>query len=189
MKLRSVICCIGACLLLSSAAAQSDTVRASNVTYYNQFLVGGGFGKKAEIVTLSSVMFHGVRYKRTSIGIGIAYDTYQEWKTFPFMTSLSYEMPVKRNAWFVQLDGGYGRVRHIDSEFDTFIYNGKGGRVLHPSIGYKLAAGKYSIYLKAGYKFQTIFYDQNPKWWPESYTNHVKRDMNRVTLQLGFGLH
>lgn len=188
MKLSNLICCIGAWLLVIHVNAQPDTVKTPKVQYYNQFLAGGLIGKDAKIITLSSVMLHGVRYKRTSVAIGVAYDTYQEWKTTPFMLSLDYDLSVKPNTFFLQLEGGFGKVWHLDSEEDLLHYDEKNGRVLHPSIGYKIDAGRYSIYIMAGYKLQRIFYDETPKWWTEAYTNHVTRNMDRVTLRLGFGL-
>jgi hypothetical protein len=62
----------------------------------------------------------------------------------------------------------------------------------HPLLGYRIRSEKFSLYFTAGYKFQNLEYEQSPKWWIWGYTSSkttVSRKLERLSFQIGFGLH
>jgi hypothetical protein len=173
------------------AYSQSDTA-AHSFTYYNQLLTGALVGTREHGTYFTASMIHGLRRKRISTGIGISYDAYEEWRTLPVFINLNYDLfSIKRNSVFLQLNGGYAKAWHINPQSEGgYAYDEKGGRMFHPSIGYNIKAEKWRLYVLAGCKLQRINYSQAPSvwiWGPSATTYEIKRDANRLTIQLGFG--
>jgi hypothetical protein len=174
-----------------SVAQSTDTLQDKHITYYNQFLTGALFLKGGKVITLSASTYHGIRYDRLAIGLGISYDTYSNWKGLPFLVSVAYDIAaIKENYLFLQLDAGSGGAWPLYNEGDFYAYEKKRGTLIHPAIGYRLIKDGWSLYIKGGYKFHRIRYDVYARWWGSpGNVSHVTQDMERISLQLGFGLH
>jgi hypothetical protein len=193
MKIRILLFfLIGIC---TSANAQSDSsvVSKNKVIYYNNFLAGGLLGEsgKGSGVTLS--MTHGIRINRFTVGAGIGFDSYFDWKAVPVFGTIEVDFAkIKRNAFFVQLNAGYADASRINREEWVTEYREYGGPMVSYMLGYKIRAEKFSLYLLAGHKFQEANFTYNPQPWssfsaPPNYS--VEENMNRLVVQLGFGLH
>jgi hypothetical protein len=174
-----------------SVFAQPDST-ASKISYFNSFHAGGLFGKKGSGSGESFSTIHGIRFKRFAFGIGVGYDAYQEWRTLPVFASVTYDfLKLRDNAFFIQINAGYSKAWYPLEEEDQFTYDRKRGPCAHPLIGYRIHSNKFDLYLTAGYKFQGINYLQTPRWWnwaPGSKIT-VGRDIERISIQLGFGFH
>ena len=187
-------------LLTCQAVAQTDSLGrvGSKVRYWNNFLLGGLQGGHKE-TSFSFTTTHGVRLGRLAVGLGAGLDAYGDWKVFPMFASASFDFArIKNDAFFIQMNGGYGRAIYTGEERATManVDNG-GGKMLNPMLGYRFKADRFRIYLAAGYKFQRNTYSYNynivydfapggPYDFPR-YT--VQEDMQRFVVQLGFGWH
>jgi hypothetical protein len=179
-------------LLISFFAIGQADSSFSKLSYFNSFHAGGLFGKKGNGSGASFSTIHGIRIEKFAFGIGVGYDAYREWRTLPVFVSLNYDFfRFRGNAFFVQVNAGYSKAWY-PLEDGEFIYDNKRGPFLHLLLGYRINAHKFNLYLTAGYKFQTIDYEQTSMWWtwgfPGSRT-YVSRDMERISIQLGFGFH
>lgn len=173
-----------------SVSAQPDS-SFSKATYFNSIHAGGLLGKKGNGSSLTASIIQGIRNKNFAFGIGIGYDAYLEWRTLPVFGSLSYDFAgFRENAFFIQLNAGYSKAWNPLADNDQIVYDGKGGRYIHPLLGYRIHTDKFSLYLTAGYKLQRITYE-TPKWIWGFPTNKVtiERDIERLSVQLGFGFH
>jgi hypothetical protein len=172
---------------ISFFASGNTADSARKVIYYNQFLAGGLFGKTENIATLGASTIHGVKFKGAAIGLGLAYDAYRDWKTTPFLISFSVDLGrPKNNSLYLQLDSGAGRAKHMNSNFQFANFDVKASRFIHSAIGYRIKADCWSLYIKAGYKFQRIKYNES---WGGAWVNKVTMDLERISLQVGFGWH
>ena len=170
-------------------SAQSDST-ASKVSYFNSFHAGGLFGKKGNGSGESFATIHGIRLEKFSFGVGIGYDAYQEWRTLPVFASVTYDfLALRDNAFFIQLNAGYSKAWYPLEDEDQFTYARKRGPCAHPVLGYRIRGSKFDLFLTAGYKFQGINYIQTPRWWtwPAGSKITVGRDIERISIQLGFG--
>ncbi|HYC86222.1 MAG TPA: hypothetical protein VEB86_13410 [Chryseosolibacter sp.] len=191
--------CLALVILATTARAQGDSVRIDTsrfaLTYFNQFTAGGLLGKRENGGhTVSASMIHGVRWKWLSMAAGLSLDSYHEWNIVPVYGSIGLDLGRSPNSgFFVQFSAGPSIVRHIDREFAFVVFKEEGGRMTYPSLGYRIRSEKWSMYVIAGYKFQRIRYTESPEWSPEwgpvPYKFNVVRDMERICIQLGFGLH
>lgn len=179
----------------SEIRAQSDSSSVSKrqFLYFNNFLAGGLLGKSGQGSFLSLSTTHGIRIKRLALGAGVGFDSYINWKTLPLFGTLSYDLvKIKRNAIFIQFIAGYTdawRIKTADWEPD---YNISGGEVIGSIIGYRITAKQFSLYISAGHKFQQINYAYNPT--PEITGQSesrisIEENINRLQVQIGFGLH
>lgn len=169
-----------------SAPAQSPPVSPA-LAYFLSVHAGGLLGKNGQGSSLTTSLIQGVRYKRMALGLGVGYDAYVDWRTLPVFASLSGDIfHVRENAFFLQLNAGYCKIWNPAFADDSFyFYDGP-----HPSInalaGYRICAGKYDVYLSAGYKFQRIRYGWS--WGGPGSRTFVERDIKRVSVQIGFGI-
>lgn len=173
-----------------SSYAQSDSA-SSKAHYFYSIHTGGLFGKKNKGSTFTASFIQGIRYKNVSFGVGVGYDAYLDWRTLPMFGSLNFDFDrVKSNAIFIQLNAGYSKAWNPVTGNEQFIYDAKWGRYIHPVIGYRIHTPKFSLYLTTGYKLQRINYEQTPTWWIGRNSANkvtVERDIERLTVQLGFG--
>lgn len=147
--------------------------------------------------TLSVSFTHGVRIKRFSIGAGLGYDAYLNWRTMPVFASVSYDFdPAKKSTLFLQLTSGYSNAWHIlRGESWLPAYDVNDGAMISPLLGYRIKVDQFSLYMAAGYKFQRIRYDYSTTctWCSSapapSNRYAVKYDIERIVLMIGFGLH
>jgi hypothetical protein len=178
-------------ILPSLLSAQNDSLPSptNSLGYFNQFFSGGLLGKSGTGGSLSASTVHGVRYKKLSIGAGLGYDSYGIWRAMPVVASVGYDLHDSGlNRVFLQLNYGHAWTSNIGAQNSGYIYTSSGGRVINPMVGYRVASGKWRMYLMAGYKFQRINYTQTYKWrtWTGDRMT-VEQDMERLSVQLGVG--
>lgn len=170
--------------------AQSDSLTGtSKVSYYNQFIAGGLFAKKGYGSSLSFYTTHGIQYKHMSIGFGLGFDSYAEWRTLPIFVAIGCALSSDpRKGLFIQLNTGFSKVWDpvTQNNFNQ-VRPEQLGRFFNPMIGYKIKAEIWSIYIMMGYKFHRINYEINQPWWSGKY--FVQQDIERMSVQIGFGLH
>src|SRR5687768_16348525 len=184
-----LISCVS--LISFSALAQSDSLY-SKASYFLSIHSGGLFGKKGNGSSLTVTLLQGVRYKRFAFGAGIGYDAYPEWRTMPLFGSIGYDLTrVSDKAFFIQINAGHSVARYPKADEDQFTYTEDGGFLFHPQVGYRIQNGKMKLFITAGYKIQSLNYEQTPKWWIWGWPSgkvFVHRDIERISLQIGFGL-
>jgi hypothetical protein len=172
--------------------AQPDTIagRQHRVTYFNYISSGALLANKDKGISFSVSSIHGVRSNKFFTGLGIGYDAYQEWRMVPLMASIGYDLFEKQSASvFVQLQGGYSLARNVPvGDFQPVRFDSKGGGMLGAFLGYTIKKENIRLYLMTGYKFQRITYEAN-NWWSPNYRTSVKREIERITVQIGFGLN
>jgi hypothetical protein len=174
------------------ASAQTDTTQRTRVSYFNYLSSGTLLAKKDEGVTVSLSTVHGIRYKEFFTGIGVGYDVYQEWRMVPVFYSIGVESVIRgkpNHFVLLQLQGGHSFVRNIPSEnFQIVRYESKGGALFAPMAGYRIKKENVSLYFLIGYRFQRIQYEIDSFWNPQQRSS-VKRDIQRISLHIGFGLN
>jgi hypothetical protein len=182
-------------IICISAHAQVDSSVPSKrkVIYYNNFLAGGLLGESGKGSGLTLSTTHGIRINWFTIGAGVGYDSYFDWRTVPVFGTIELEFPkIKRNAFFLQFNAGYADAKRTNREELVTEYKEYGGEMISYMLGYKIRAEKFSLYVLAGHKFQEANFSYNPQPWssfasPPNYS--VEENMNRFVVQLGFGLH
>ena len=176
-------------LFPSWAMAQKDTTDLPDITYFNQVSSGILFGKKFTGNTVTVSTIHGIRQRRFSFGLGLGYETYSERELMPMFVSAAVDL-VSSDAhrFFIEINYGYSKAWHVSLPHDPNTYQERGGRMLHGSLGYRRKIDRVSLYVKAGYKNQVVRYDQ-AVWWAPRQVAHIDREMERVSLSIGFGLN
>lgn len=186
---------IGLALLVALASfpalAQTDTT-ASKAGWFVSLHAGALFSEVGGTATISTQLFQGIHYNRFSLGVGVGYDTYDDWETLPVFTGIGYDVVRHgRNALYVQLNGGYSKSwSRIPDELSVGMQY-DGGYFIHPMAGYRLQQGKIAFHLTCGYKIQRIQYRRSMGgWgWGLPMVTTVDQDMERLSVQLGIGLH
>ena len=183
-----------ACISFGSIAQTVDVeIPKKKLTYFNTFLAGGLIGEKGKGtgVTLSTI--HGVRLKRAAFGAGIGFDSYFDWKALPIFGSVSFDFgKIRANALFVQFNAGYAEtwlVRHEEAWMPP--YREYGGTMVASSLGYRITKERFSLYVMAGHKFQRAHITSEPVLWSSfapTVRQRIEEDMNRLVVQIGFGL-
>ncbi len=174
--------------------AQRDSVRVGSVRYSNNFLMGGILSKRGEGTTFTFSTTNGIRYKRLAAGLGMGYDAYLEWRALPVFISTSYDFGVSKrnrnNALFIQFNYGYATTYYAPERDGQPEYTSTVGLMFNPNIGYRIKADKFRIYIQAGYKHQRNSYQYDSWWWGNTgSTIFVDQKINRMVVQLGFGLN
>jgi len=193
MRIRSslvlLLLCVS-CQLL--AQADSSSVSKNKVIYFNSFLAGAAFGKTESGSGPSFLMTHGVRMNRLALGAGVGFDSYLDWKTVPVVGSIYFDFAkIKQNAFFILFNVGYSNARRIKGVDPVFDENVRGGEMINSLVGYRIKTNQFSLYISAGHKFQKVIHSYNPTPWsgvPGSKVT-IEENMNRMVIQIGFGLH
>jgi hypothetical protein len=170
---------------------QGDTLKTSrSIKYSNSFSFGALIAKGEDVSTFSFETIHGVRVKRFFVGLGVGYDTYTEWNIVPLMASLSFDLINHRsNAFFVKVSGGKVLADDVLPENSGSIYSFDKGSMINSTLGYRLSTDKCQVYFSAGYKIQTINYQQGYRWWWGGVQTDIQREIQRITVSIGVGLH
>jgi hypothetical protein len=178
------------CALSFGLAAQDQDTTIRKIPYTSQYMAGALIGDSDNGMDVSLTMMHGIRYKRARFMLGFSYDEFREWKVMPLFATVSLDLNSKDNGLYVQLSSGHTFTRHMDTNNDYLRFRESGGRMLQPVLGYRIASGNWRMHVSAGYRIQRIFYEQGERWWYEvpGYDQRVRRDMNRVVFQIGFGI-
>jgi hypothetical protein len=183
--------------------AADTSLRKSNLTYYFSFGMGAMIGCeqcKATGTTASftTSMVHGVRIGRKgSVGAGVAFDAYENWKTLPLFGSASWDLFGKSNKVFVQLNYGYASAWINKADAMAYGYKSStGGKMINPLLGYRIQSGNVRILFSVGFKFQRVFSSYN---YPTYYayptyasfaplppnTKVIRMDMSRLAVGMG----
>lgn len=193
MRIRIILLlfiCIG-----PSAAAQSDSsvVSKNKVVYYNNILAGGLLGESGKGSGFTVSTTHGIRINRFSIGAGVGFDSYFDWKTVPVFGTIEVDFArLRKNAFFVQINGGYAEAARVRREEWITDYREYGGPMMSYMLGYKMKAEKFSLYILAGQKFQEAHFSYGIPLWSSfapAPSTTIEESMNRLVVQLGFGIH
>ncbi|HET6539077.1 MAG TPA: hypothetical protein VFG46_01260 [Chryseolinea sp.] len=193
MKTRILLFILFVICISAHAQVDSGVPSKRKVIYYNNFLAGGLLGASGTGSGLTLSTTHGIRINWLTLGVGVGYDSYFDWKTVPVFGTIEADFAkVKRNAFFLQFNAGYADARRINREEWITDYKEYGGEMVSLMVGYKIRAEKFSMYVLAGHKFQEANFSYNPQPWssfssPPNYS--VEENMNRFVVQLGFGLH
>lgn len=174
-----------------SAASQSEPV-LPRAPYFFSLHSGGLLGGEGQGSSFTTSLIQGVRVKKFALGIGLGHDAVAEWLTLPVWASVRFDFArVGPHDFYLQLDGGYAKAWLPSIDETQYRYNEKGGPFFHPQVGYRINSEKLKVYLSAGYKIQRIKYEQTANWGWGGVTNkyYITRDIERVSLQIGFGLY
>lgn len=176
-------------LLISTftVSAQSDSA-SLKASYFFSIHSGGLLGRTGIGTSLTASLLNGIRYKCFSAAAGVGYDVYPEWRAVPFFGSVSLDVIKKRNhACYLNVQTGYSKLWNPQINEQQAVYAQEGGFLFHPLAGYRFTSGKLTVYLTAGYKLQNLTYVVTPRWqgWGNRLT--VKRDMERLSIQMGIG--
>ena len=154
-----------------------------------------GTGKVASFTT-STV--HGFRIgKRLSLGAGIGFDSYENWKTLPLFGATTWDLFGKKNSVFLQLKYGYAYA-WINNQAKEYGYKSdQGGKMVNPSLGYRISYGDMRLSFSLGYKFQRVFSNYEVPIWNScpycafvslpSQKKEVRTDMNRFVFDMTIG--
>jgi hypothetical protein len=188
-----VFVCLFLCVSCQlSAQSDSSSISKNKIVYFNSFLAGGIFGKTESGSGPSFLMTHGVRMNRLALGAGVGFDSYLDWKTLPVIGSIYFDFAkIKQNAFFILFNAGYSNAWRIKGEEPIFDEQVRGGEVINSMVGYRIKTNQFSLYISAGHKFQKVQRSYNPTPWssiPGSKVS-IEEDMNRMVVQIGFGLH
>jgi hypothetical protein len=188
-----VFVCLFLCVSCQlSAQSDSSSISKNKVVYFNNFLAGGIFGKTENGSGPSFLMTHGVRMNRLALGAGVGFDSYLDWKTMPIIGSVYFDFAkIKRNAFFILFNAGYSNAWRIKEEDPIFDERVRGGEVINSMVGYRIKTNQFSLYISAGHKVQKVQRSYNPTPWssiPRSKIS-IEENMNRMVVQIGFGLH
>jgi hypothetical protein len=193
MKIRLLIAFLCSNFVVA-AQTPADEAPKKKLIYYNNFLAGGLLGEpgKGSGLTLSTT--HGIRIKRLSLGAGVGVDSYFDWKTLPIFGSVSFDFgKIKSNALFLQFNAGYAEAWLIEND-DPWMpeYRDYGGTMVSSMIGYRITKERFSLYMLAGHKFQRAHSSYETEPWSSfapQFNTFVEEEMNRLVVQIGFGLH
>ncbi|HET9487564.1 MAG TPA: hypothetical protein VFO54_09020 [Chryseosolibacter sp.] len=167
--------------------SQSDSTH-SKATYFIAVHSGALLGERHQGTALSAALIQGVRYRQLHAGVGVGYDAYPDWRTAPVFGSVSFDFPPQRaNRFFIQFNMGNSVMWNpMYTENDLMTYEVKDNFYLNPVLGYKIVTEKINVQVSGGYKFQRLEYRLA---WGGSGTTYLRRDIARISLQLGFGFN
>jgi hypothetical protein len=182
-------------LLLNVAHVVAQNVESPPPhSYFNSFQSGGLFGEKDKGTSFTFSTIHGVQIKHFRLGGGVGYDSYQRWRTVPVFAALSFDIArLRENNLFLTVNGGYSAAWfRRQNEFEPEYSRGR-GVMINPSVGYRIKAGKWSVNISAGYKWQRLHYTtSSPYYWgyyADWGNTEVKEKIERLVIQMGFGIN
>lgn len=166
-------------------------------------LVGCNDCNKGKEFTFSAATVQGLTISnKFRVGIGVGFDSYQNWQTLPLYGMASWDLIGKKtkNALFVQMNYGWAHSWFVrNGSYSNYSYDPfsavNGGRMVNPQIGYRISYYNLRLSLIAGYKFQRISYKKPGYYYsncptcdfPQQSFDEVTQDMNRVQLMMSVG--
>jgi len=165
-------------------------------------LVGCNDCNKGKEFTFSAATVQGVTIgNKFRTGIGIGFDSYQNWQTLPLFGMASWDLigNKTRNAVFIQMAYGWAHPWFVrDGAYSNYssdpFSSVSGGRMINPQIGYRMKYYNLRLSMAIGYKFQRISYDSKLYTYcpycdfaPTASTAEITQDMNRVQLVMSVG--
>ncbi len=205
MKKAFFICVV---ILLSKASwaekktdYTDSTTLKKKVSYFFTFGMGAMIGCNAcqstgNVANFTTSSVHGIQIgKRLSLGAGVGFDSYENWKTMPIFGSASFDLFGRKNKIFSQMNYGYSFAWINNGAKEYGYKNDRGGEMINPSLGYKIKAGTVRLSFSIGYKFQRVFsHYEYPQWlnYEISSVNisnikEIRTDMNRIVLGMTVG--
>jgi len=182
--------------------------RSSNrVEYFFNIQTGALIGcnecDKGKEFTFSAATVQGITIgKKFRTGIGLGFDSYQNWQTIPLYGMASWDLigNKTKNALFVQINYGWAHPWFVrDGSYANYssdpFSNVAGGRMLNPQIGYRIKYYNLKLSMAIGYKFQRMHYSKPSYYYtncltcdfPQQTLDEVTQDMNRVQLMMSIG--
>lgn len=148
--------------------------------------------------TFAASTIHGVRLReRWNLGLGTGYFSYSGWETMPFFGSASVDLGRKKNKLFFEFNYGYSKAWLNLPEWEEFGFKkAKGGRMVQPTVGYKIAYHDLRISLVAGYHYQRVqrLHEYPNLLWSngnlvstEPNWTETTQIFNRFLIQIGVG--
>ncbi len=185
-----------------------DEVKGSRAIVYffaiqTGALVGCNDCSKGKEFTFSAATIQGITIgMKLRTGIGLGFDSYQNWQTLPVYGMVSWDLigNKNKNAVFVQMsyrwahpwfvkEGAYAS--YVTDPFSSV----SGGRMVNPQIGYRMSYYDLKLSIAVGYKFQQFHYKKPGYYYPNclqcdaqplSY-DEITQDMNRVQIVISIG--
>lgn len=171
------------------ASAQSDTT-FSQMSGFVSMHSGTLFGEPGNPASISVMLMPGVRLNRVTMTAGAGCAKYSEWKTVPVFAGVGYDFLKRRHyALFVHCNAGYARAWHSSPEFYRGDIKNEGGHFYHPFFGVRVNSGRLDMYFSAGYKFQSLTYEQIPERAWAGFKTTTRASMQRLSIQMGIGIH
>ena len=187
--------------------SDDDKNNANPIAYFfiiqTGTLVGCNDCSKGKEFTFSAATIQGITIgRRLRTGIGLGFDSYQNWQTLPIYGMVSWDLigNKNRNAVFVQMSYGWAHPWFVkDGAYASYVADPfssvEGGRMINPQIGYRINYYDLKLTVAIGYKFQQIhykkpgyFYPNCPQCdFPQLSFDEITQDMNRVQLVIGIG--
>jgi hypothetical protein len=185
---------------------KDETLPQKRIEYFfnvqSGMLIGCNDCGKSKDFTFSAATVHGITIgKKARTGIGLGFDSYQNWQAFPLYGMVSWDLigNKNKNALFVQMAYGWAHpwfVRDgVYSSYNTDPFSSvKGGKMFNPQMGYRLRYHDLKLSVAIGYKFQRIFYTRPSYSYclacdfvPRQSFDEITQDMNRVQLMMSVG--
>jgi hypothetical protein len=178
-------------LICSNCFAQEE-IKSSH-RYFNLFQTGALLGEKDRGTSFTFSTVHGIQRKSFRVGLGTGFDSYQRWRVVPVFAYLSFDLAnIRDNHFFIALASGPSKAWYREQDDPSqMTYSDGSGMTFLPSIGYRIKADKWRLYITAGYKWQRVNYTSSPSWWwgPDQPSYSVEEEVERVSVQLGFGIN
>jgi hypothetical protein len=191
----------------SPDGVKKDSTRSKPMLgYFFNVGVGGMIGcsncsMTGKLVNFTLTTVHGIRIgDRLSVGAGVGFDQYENWKTMPLYGSASWDLFGRKNKVFVQMNYGYAS-GWINKAVEGYGYKkSSGGQFIYPAIGYSVHQGKLRINFTAGYKRQTVEADYNTFYplyqpWssqvpaPTSDSETINTTLRRAVFTMSIGIN
>ncbi len=176
----------------TTASAQKKDTTRFKPHYYGMFLNGAQIGctdcDLNNKVTISAYLINGVQFsKRFSTGIGVGFDSYEQWKTMPVFLHLSQKIISRKNGLSVQLNGGYSFAWMDKLGYELPNLKQQGGLMVHYALTYQYELEKVRLLFSVGMKQQTVWYSYRYEWTSQYNQTKNIQDLNRFVVQVGFG--
>jgi hypothetical protein len=176
---------------ITASAQKKDTTRFKP-HYYGMFLNGAQVGcSNCDLdnkVTVSAYFINGVQLsKRFSTGIGVGFDSYEQWKTMPVFLHLSEKVIGRKNGLSVQLNGGYAFAWMDKQEYEMPNFKQDGGLMVHYALAYHYELEKIRLLFSVGMKRQNVSYSYRYNWSQQFNQTKNSQELNRFVFQVGFG--
>lgn len=151
-------------------------------------------------ITFTTSTTHGIIIgRKLRTGIGIGFDSYNEWTTLPIFGSLSWDLLGSKNthALFIEANYGWSKPWIKKSEWIAGSTSVDGGAMASALVGYRVKYHDVKISLAIGTKSQRLYrYYEYPTFYyrpdgvlvegsPNKTT--VKEDLNRLMISLAIG--
>ena len=179
-------------VVATNAFAQKKDTTQFKIHYYGMFLNGAQIGCTAcdldNKVTVSAYLINGAQLsKRFSSGVGVGFDSYDQWKTMPFFLHLSQKIAGRKNGLSVQLNGGYSFAWMDKPGYELPNLKQQGGLMLHYALTYQYELEKKRLLFSVGMKQQAVSYSYRYEWSTQYNQTSNILDLNRFVVQVGFG--